>query len=296
MGDGPVIGAVSHGAPLKRSVRVGQAEIAYLEGGDPGAPPVVYLHGYPTHAFLWRHVMHELGDDVRSLAPDLLGLGDTVVSPYEDFSAPMQAEVLVDWLDRLGLERVAVVAHAHGGAVAHQLVANVPERLSHLALVDVVAYDNWPAAHWQDLDHFTGPGVVGAVVRATGRPRRLHGLRSALAGAAHGRRALAPDVLDEYLRPLGSPARQEAARRFLLAGRATFTLECVDALRTFGAPALVVWGGDDVVLAPSWGARLADDLPTAPPLALLRGCGHLVPEERPAELGALLRGLLTEAP
>lgn len=294
MADRPTIVAVSHGAPLKRSIRVGQAEIAYLEEGHPEAPPVVYLHGYPTHAFLWRHVMHEMGDDVRSLAPDLLGLGDTVVSPYEDLSAPMQAEVLVDWFDRLGLDRVAVVAHAEGGAVAHQLVANVPDRITHMALVGVVAYDNWPAAHWHGLDRFTGPGVLGAVARATGRPRRLHGLRGALAAAAHDGRALAPDVLDEYLRPLRSAAGQEAARRFLLAGRSTFTLECVDALRAFGAPALVVWGADDVVFPPSWGSRLADDLPTAPPSALLPGCGHLVPEERPVELAALLRGLLAE--
>jgi haloalkane dehalogenase len=293
---GPRLVAVSHGAPLKRSIRVGPAEIAYLEGGDPSAPPVVLLHGFPTHSFLWRHVVHELGDEFRSLAPDLLGLGDTVVSPYEDFSAPMQAEVLVDWLDRLGLDEVALVAHAHGGAVAHQLLAHVPDRVSHLALVDVVAYDNWPTTYWSELGRLAGTGVLDAVARATGVPRRLHSIRLGLAAAAHERGAVAAEALDEHLRPLRDPAGREAARRFVLAGRATYTLECADALRRFTRPSLVVWGADDVVLSPSWGMRLADDLPGAPPLALVPFCGHLVPEERPAELATLLRELLARDP
>ena len=53
-------------------------------------------------------------------------------------------------------------------------------------------------------------------------------------------------------------------------------------LRRFDKPTLVVWGADDVFFSPSWGARLAQDIPGAHGrFELLPFCGHLVPEERP---------------
>ena len=284
---------VAHGLPLKRAVRVGPAEIAYLESGDPGARPVVFLHGFPTHSYLWRHVLHELGDEVHAWALDLPGLGDTVVSPYEDFTAPMLAELLLEWLDRVGLEQVAVVAHDQGGAVAQQLVAGHPERVSHLALVDVVAYDNWPVPLMAQAIRLARTPGLDTVVYALDLPRRLaHSSRLGFARGLWNGAAMAPEVIDEYLRPVTTVEGRERARRFLLAADNRFTLECVPGLRAYPGPALVAWGADDVFLSPSWGARLVEDLPGAERLELLPFCGHLAPEERPVELAALLRQLL----
>lgn len=285
--------AVAHGLPLKRAMRVGPAELAYVEAGDPAAAPVVFLHGFPTHAYLWRHVLHELGDEVHAWAVDLPGLGDTVVSPYEDFTAPMLAELLLEWLDRLGLEQVAVVAHDQGGAVAQQLVAGHPERVSHLALVDVVAYDNWPVPLMAQAIRLARTPGLDTVVYALDLPRRVaHSTRLGFARGMWDRAALTPEVIDEYLRPVTTVEGRERARRFLLAADNRFTLECVPGLRAFDKPALVAWGADDVFLSPSWGARLVDDLPGADRLELLPFCGHLAPEERPVELARLVRGLL----
>ena len=88
--------AVSHGLPLRVGVRAGPAEVASITSGVEGAQPVVFFHGFPPHGFLWRHVLHELGDEIHGLAPDLLGVGDTAVSPYEDVTAPTQAELLFE--------------------------------------------------------------------------------------------------------------------------------------------------------------------------------------------------------
>lgn len=285
--------AVSHGLPLKRAMRVGPAELAYVESGDPAAIPVVFLHGFPTHAYLWRHVLHELGDDVHAWALDLPGLGDTVVSPYEDFTAPMLAELVLEWLDRLGLDEVAVVAHDQGGAVAQQLVANHPERVSHLALVDVVAYDNWPVPLMAQAIRLARTPGLDTVVYALDLPRRVaHSSRLGFARGMWDGSRLEREVIDEYLRPVTTVEGRERARRFLLAADNRFTLECVPGLRAYDRPALVAWGADDVFLSPSWGARLVEDLPRAERLELLPFCGHLAPEERPAELAALIRDLL----
>jgi pimeloyl-ACP methyl ester carboxylesterase len=281
---------VSFGPALKRLTRVGPAEIASVTSGPPDAPPVLFLHGFPTHGWLWRKVLVELGDDVHALVPDLPGLGDTVVSPYADFTMPAQAELLLEWLDRMGVGPVAVVAHDQGGAVAQQLVANHPDRVSHLGLIDTVAYDNWPVRLVTVLSKLARTPGLDSVAYSLGLPRPVG--RLVFRRAVRDPRVMADDVVEEYLRPLLTADGRERARRFVLAGDARHTLECLPGLRAWDGPAFVAWGADDAFLSPSWGLRLVDDLRGADRLHLLPFCGHLAPEERPAELAALVRELL----
>ena len=285
--------AVSHGLPLKHARRVGPAEIAYLETGSVDAPPVVFLHGFPTHAFLWRHVLHDLGSEVRGLAPDLLGLGDTVVSPYEDFSAPMQAEILLEWLDKMGVAEAVVVGHEQGGAVAQQIVANHPERVSALVLVDSVAYDSWPIPAAAQVMRLARTPGLDTIVYALDLPRRVaYSARLGFRRAVYDKALVTDAVIEEYLRPVSTVEGRERGRRFLLAGDNRFTLETVPGLRAYTKPASVVWGADDAYFSPSWGQRLVDDLPGADHLRLVPFCGHLVPEERPGEVAAAVREVL----
>jgi pimeloyl-ACP methyl ester carboxylesterase len=209
----------------------------------------------------------------------------------------MQAELLLEWLDHLGLDRVAVVAHDQGGAVAQQLVANHPERVSHLALIDVVAYDNWPVPVMAQVMRLARTPGLDVVAYALDLPKRIaHNARIGFARGVRDSSLMTPEVVDEYLRPLTTVEGRERARRFLLAGDNRFTLECLPGLRAFPGPALVVWGAEDVFLSPSWGLRLVEDLRGAERLELLAFCGHLVPEERPVELAGLIRDLLARPP
>lgn len=293
--DRSVTPSVVHGLPLKAFERLGPADLAVAEAGDPTAPTVVLLHGFPTHGVLWRRVTRRLGD-LHTLVPDLLGLGDTVVSPYEDFGAPMQADLLLDWLDRRGVERAVLVGHEQGGAVVQQIVANHPERVAGLVLVATVAYDNWPvplAAQVMRLARTPGLDIVAYALDLTRRvgANDLLGFGRAVYDAA----ALDPDIVDEYLRPLLTTEGRERARRFLLAGDDRVTLECVPGLRAYDGPAAVVWGADDAFLSPSWGARLIDDLAGATALTLVPFCGHLVPEEAPDAVAEAIREVVARA-
>ncbi len=219
--------SVVHGLPLKAFERVGPADLAVLEAGRVGAPVVVLLHGFPTHSVLWRKVVRRLGDDVHALAPDLLGLGDTRVSPYEDLGAPMQAQLLVDWLVGRGVDRVVLVGHEQGGAVAQQVVATRPELVAGLVLVASVAGDGWPTPAVAQVMRLARAPGVDVLAYALDLPRRVAG--SALVGfgrAVHDPASLDRDVVEEYLRPLLGVEGRERARRFLLAGDARTTVEC----------------------------------------------------------------------
>lgn len=284
--------AVVHGLPLKGFERLGPADLAVIEAGDPDSPTVVLLHGFPTHGVLWRRVIRRLGDDVHALAPDLLGLGDTIVSPYEDFGAPMQADLLLDWLDRRGIDRAVLVGHEQGGAVAQQVVANHPERVAGLVLVASVAYDSWPITLAAQVMKLARAPGVDTLAYALDLPRRVGASPLGFGRAVHDASRLDPDIVDEYLRPLLTTEGRERARRFLLAGDDRVTLECVPGLRAYDGPAAVVWGADDAFLSPSWGARLVEDLSGATTLTLVPFCGHLVPEEAPDVVADAVRDVV----
>ena len=152
---------------------MGPADLAVLEAGRGVDPPVLLLHGFPTHGVLWRKVIDALAEEAHLLAPDLLGLGDTVVSPYEDFGAPMQADLLLEWLDGRGVERVVVVGHEQGGAVAQQVVSTHPERVAGLVLVDSVAYDNWPIPLAAQVMRLARTPGLDVLAYALDLPRRV---------------------------------------------------------------------------------------------------------------------------
>jgi pimeloyl-ACP methyl ester carboxylesterase len=286
---------VIHGLPLKRRQRVGPADLAFLETGHAGeqATTALFVHGFPTHSFLWRRVLRRLEGVVHGLAPDLLGLGDTVVSPYQDFSPPFQAEILLEWLDQRRVDQVLLVGHEQGGAVVQQIVANHPERVRGLVLVDSVTHDNWPIPLAAQVMRLARTPGLDVVAYALDLPRRVaRNARLGFGRAVRDRSVMTNDVVEEYLRPVSTVEGRERARRFLLAGDARFTLECLPGLRAWTGPAAVVWGADDVFFSPSWGLRLVEELAGADRLELIPFCGHLVPEERPDVIADVVTGLV----
>ena len=59
----------------KKRIKVAGLELAYVDEGS--GDPVLFLHGNPTSAYLWRNIIPHLSDRARCLAPDLVGMGDS---------------------------------------------------------------------------------------------------------------------------------------------------------------------------------------------------------------------------
>src|SRR5215831_19841376 len=53
--------------------------VFYRAAGDPSAPVVLLLHGFPTSSFMFRELIPRLARDYRVVAPDLPGFGFTEV-------------------------------------------------------------------------------------------------------------------------------------------------------------------------------------------------------------------------
>jgi pimeloyl-ACP methyl ester carboxylesterase len=100
-----------------RQIAVGDASLHVLEAGDPAAPPVLFLHGWPQSARSWEPVMREAAGSSYAIAVDLPGIGGSTGAT--DGSKRAVAEVVRLLVDRLRLRRLTLVGHDAGGMVAY---------------------------------------------------------------------------------------------------------------------------------------------------------------------------------
>ncbi|KAL4440422.1 hypothetical protein ABPG75_003423 [Micractinium tetrahymenae] len=109
-----------------------------IEGPSSGSP-VLLLHGFPdSHKLFDKQVPALVAAGHRVIVPDLLGFGDSAkpqeVEPYQLDSL---VGIMVDLLDQLGIEQVAVVGHDWGSALAWHMAMSAPTRVSKLAALSV---------------------------------------------------------------------------------------------------------------------------------------------------------------
>ncbi len=109
-------------------------QMHWVEAGA-GHETIVFLHGFPEHWYSWRHQLAEFSQAYRVVAPDLRGYNETENrGPYD--TGTLQQDV-IELLDHLRLEKVHLVAHDWGAAIAWLLGMNRPERLLSLAIMNV---------------------------------------------------------------------------------------------------------------------------------------------------------------
>ena len=279
----------------KRFLHVGDARVAYRDDG--AGPIVLLLHGCPFSSFVWRKVIPLLADQFRCVAPDLLGLGDTETASDADWSLPAQEAMVLGLLDALGVETASVVGHDHGGAVAQLLAARHPDRVDRLVLCNAEAYDNWPSADERPLVRLTQLPVIGPLVLKAYGTRRVHRLLLSIGHAVHDTSTLDRELIDGYIRANASDSHRRGKTARFLAGQLDpdnnrWTAAAVDGLRRFDHPTLLLWGEADPHFGPRWAERLRDDIPGTVALEVLPMTGHLLMEERPAEVAAHLRDFL----
>jgi pimeloyl-ACP methyl ester carboxylesterase len=250
--------------------------MAVREVGDPSAPPVVLLHGFPTSSLLWARDALLLGSRMRVLAPDLLGYGESD-RPAGDLSIPAQAGHVAELLDVLGVDRFAVVGHDLGGAVAQLLALDRPG-VEAMVLLDPACFDAWPIAGVRLLQEATPEQESDAVF-----VEEVVRLALDLGVTKEGR--LDPATIEAFAAPWRAdlPSFFRAARGVDgvgLVGRE-------EDLSRLDLPVFIVWGEEDPYLPPELGDRLNELIPMST-LALLPGCGHYVTIDAGETVGPLV--------
>ena len=105
------------------------------EWGDPGAPPVVCVHGLSAHGRRFRKLAEErLARRFRVLAPDLRGHGSSEWEP--PWTIATHVHDVLETLDDAGVRGADWIGHSFGGRLVLELADLDPDRIDRAVLLD----------------------------------------------------------------------------------------------------------------------------------------------------------------
>ncbi len=268
-------------------LRLPQGTIHVRDTGNPGGPPIVFVHGFLVNGTLWRKVVPHLETDFRCIWPDWpLGSHRAPMAPHADLSPRGVAHLVADALEALALDDVTLVGNNTGGAICQLLVTERPQRVGRLVLTPCDAFDNFPPKLFRPLLALARiPGGLTAAVA----PLRVRALRRLpIAYGLLTKRPVEPAVTDAWLRPFFTQreVRRDAARLLRGVGRRDL-LDAAERLRGFDRPALLAWAREDRVFPGEHAHRLAALLPQGR-VEEIADSWTFVSEDQPQETARLI--------
>jgi pimeloyl-ACP methyl ester carboxylesterase len=268
------------------TLQLPDVRLHYVRGGS--GSPLILLHGWSQTWYEWRLVMPALAERFTVVAPDLRGLGDSSkpATGYDKRTVAGDIRLLAEALD---FDRVSLVGHDHGAAVAYAFAADNRDSVHRLAILEMLLMG---AGGELGLDHSQGQGLWHLSFHALGgevaeeliRGRERKYLNWFYWNFAYNRAAIDGEAIDEYVRCYSAPGglRLEYYRTFF--EDAEHTRESMKEKLTIPVLAL---GGDACLGELPIGCMqlVAQDVRGGS----IPECGHFMPEERPE---ALLEHLL----
>ena len=279
--DLPPLDGVTHRTVLARGLRFHVAEAGTGE-------PVVLVHGWPQHWWMWRHLVALLAPHARLVMIDLRGFGWSDAPPGA-YDKQTLADDLLAVLDALGLDRVHLMGHDWGAWSGFLACLAAPERFAaFVALGAPRPGGRASARQLREVWRFAYQVAIASPAlgrRLVSDPRFVERV---IMGGAVQRHAWTPDDLRNFTAVLAEPARARASvrlyRTFLARevarsprGRLRVPTRIMVGSRDPAIPAVLLDGAQDD----------ADDVS----VEIVAECGHFVPEEHPELVAERARAL-----
>jgi pimeloyl-ACP methyl ester carboxylesterase len=230
---------------------------------------LVLIHGSGDSARCWRDMLHALGWDAsRVVALDLPGHGQRLSEPLPaPPSVIAYAAAVRGDLAARGAERVTLVGHSLGSAIALRLALDTPELVERLVL-------------------------IGAGARLRVSPALLETARTQPAAAwkeivAQGHAPDHQDMVEPYV-AASAPVAHGALYNDLTACDG---FDIMGQLGSVAQPTLALVGDADRLAPPRYATYLVEHLPRAT-LATIPGAGHYLMNEAPLAVARALRAWL----
>ena len=137
-----------------RTVPVDGHSIFYREAGDPAAPTILLMHGFPGSSFAYRDLIPLLADRYHVIAADMLGYGFSDSPPRNEYHYDFDnLTVIMDhFTETLGLKHYALYVCDYGATVGFRLALAHPERVTAIISQNGNAYaEGISGADWAPI-------------------------------------------------------------------------------------------------------------------------------------------------
>lgn len=222
--------------------------------------PVVLVHGVPTSSFLYRKVVPRLAAaGLRGVAFDLPGLGLADKPAQYDYTWTGLGRFCAQAVDALGLERFHLVVHDIGGPVGLELVAERPEQIASLTILNTMLRVHDFKKPWS-MRPFEVPGLSRAWLAST-RVGPVFRQLMRLQGIADSSQ-VTNEELDGYAELLHHGDGGQAFLQIMRSFETTLpkTERYAAAVSDGRYPVQVIWGRDDPALTYERFGRVAEEL------------------------------------
>ena len=271
---------------------LGDVRLHYVTGGE--GPAVVLLHGWPQTWYMWRDVLPGLMQRYRVYAVDMRGLGDSS-RPATGYDTRTVAQDIWRLMTEVLDERCFhVVAHDWGGPVAYALAALHRQSVMSMAIFDAPVPGDGSVLTAMGRWHF-GFHAESDLPEALIEGREDIYLRHMFSKGGARPDAISEEAQREYIRAYSQPGAMRAGFNYYREmTRNARDNKAFIAQGKLQMPILVYGGGNKLVgramyAADSW-QRVAANVRGG----VAEGCGHWIPEERPAWVVERLMDFFTD--
>jgi pimeloyl-ACP methyl ester carboxylesterase len=122
--------------PASRIYFSQRLRLRYVDWGNPGAPPLLLVHGGRDHCRNWDWVAAALRHEWHILAPDLRGHGDSQWSRSGNYSMAAYLYDLAQLIHQQELAPVSILAHSLGGMIALRYAGIYPDNVRRLIAIE----------------------------------------------------------------------------------------------------------------------------------------------------------------
>ncbi len=242
-------------------------QVFYRAAGDPSAPVVLLLHGFPTSSFMFRELIPRLASDYRVIAPDLPGFGFTEVPVARryNYSFAALASTMEAFTQALELRRYALYVFDYGAPTGFRMALAHPEKVTAIVSQNGNAYEEGLGDAWAPIRKYWASPTQENRNVVRDNVLTLEGTRWQYThGVAHPE-SVPPETYTLDMALMDRPGNQEIQLDLFLdyASNVKLYPRFQEYFRKATPPLLAIWGKNDPFFIPAGAEAFRKDLPNA---------------------------------
>jgi len=230
----------------RESFDVAGCRVSALLAGNPVAPAILLLHGFPSSSRSFRNVIPRLSQACFVVAPDLPGFGQSGLIPDPGFAR--FADLIEGLLEKLAVTSAYLYVHDFGAPVALDLAMRDPRRVRGLVVQNANAHRTGFGPAWRDtIAYWNAPSKENE--QAATAHLSFEGMRAQYVGGIPkdiASRISADNWIEDW-RVMSQPGHLDLQRALVKDyGRYADRFDDIALyLRQHQPPALMLWGRHD---------------------------------------------------